>query len=296
MRSAARSRRRPRARGAARHRRHAGAGRAARRRSSASIGRSALKNLTLETGGGIAIITLNRPRVRNAIDLRTVEEMHRVLERLANDASIRALVLTGAGERAFAAGADVRELLRRGAADALRGINSSLFLAIERFPMPTIAAVRGHALGGGCELALACDLRIAGESARFGQPEVGLGIIPAAGASLRLPRIIGMGRAREMILTGRIIDAEEALRIGLVNRVVADDCVLEEARAVASMIASRAPLALRVAKIALQASIPGSEAGHAAERLGQGILFGSEDRDEGMRAFLQRRPPRFRGR
>ena len=271
----------------------------ARRRAGGRRGRTAdarLRNLKLETGRGIAVVTLNRPRVRNAIDERTIDELHAVLDHLAEDDSTRALVLIGAGHEAFAAGADIRELLKRRAGDALRGINSGLFLKLENFPVPTIAAIRGHALGGGLELALACDIRIAGTSARLGQPEVGLGIIPAAGATLRLPRIIGMGRAREMILTGRIIDAEEACRIGLVNRIVDDDGVLDAARAVAAMIARKAPLALRVAKLALAASVHGAEAGHAAERLGQGILFESEDRLEGMKAFLEKRRPRFRGR
>ncbi|MCZ6695199.1 MAG: enoyl-CoA hydratase-related protein [Acidobacteria bacterium] len=267
----------------------------ARGRHSGNAG-ARLCNVKLETGSGIAIVTLNRPRARNAIDARTIDELHAVLDHLAESDTTRVLVLTGAGREAFAAGADIRELLKRRAGDALRGINSGLFLKLENFPMPTIAAIRGHALGGGLELALACDLRISGTSARFGQPEVGLGIIPAAGATLRLPRIIGMGRAREMILTGNIIDAEEAYRIGLVNRIVDDDDVLDEARAVAASIARKGPLALRVAKLALSASAYGAEAGHAAERLGQGILFESEDKNEGMTAFLERRRPRFRGR
>ena len=167
---------------------------------------------------------------------------------------------------------------------------------LRRMPQPVVAAINGYALGGGCELALACDLRVAGESARFGQPEVGLGILPAAGATYRLPRIVGWGRAREMILTGRIIDAAEALRIGLVNRVVPDGRLLEEARALAATIASKAPLALRAAKMVLAASACGPDPGRVAESLGQGILFESRDKREGMTAFLRGRRPRFRGR
>ncbi|MFQ5876419.1 MAG: enoyl-CoA hydratase/isomerase family protein [Acidobacteriota bacterium] len=254
------------------------------------------RNLALRSERGVALLTIERREVRNAIDAATVEEMHRALDALASDGSTRVLILTGAGGRAFASGADIRELKRRRAPDALRGINSSLFRKVERFPAPTIAAVVGYALGGGCELALACDLRVAGESARFGQPEVGLGIIPAAGATLRLPRIVGMGRAREMILTGRIVDAREALSIGLVNRVVPDHRVLDEARCLAATLASRSPLALRIAKAALLASACGPEAGALAEGLGQAILFESADRDEGMTAFLERRPPKFSGR
>ncbi len=253
------------------------------------------RNLKVEYAEGIALITLNRPEVRNAIDLATVDDLHWALDVLGSFDRTRALILTGAGPT-FASGADIRELLKRRAADALRGINSGLFRQLEQFPVPTIAAVNGHALGGGCELALACDLRIAGQSARFGQPESGLGIIPAAGAADRLPRIIGLGRAREMIFTGRILDAEEALLIGLVNKVVPDDRLLAEARLMASAIARRGPVAQRIAKMVLQAAASGADAAHAAERLGQGILFESADRDEGMKAFLARRPPRFRGR
>lgn len=255
-----------------------------------------LRTVQVDSQGGIAVVTLNRPEVRNAINLKMVGDLHAALDALAADAATRVLILTGAGGAAFASGADIRELRERRAADALRGINSGLFLKVEQFPLPTIAAVRGFALGGGCELALACDLRIAGESARFGQPEVGLGILPAAGATYRLPRIVGWGRAREMILTGRILDAREALDIGLVNRVVPDGRVLEETRALAALIASKGPLALKAAKLVLAASACGPDAGHAAERLGQGILFESHDKREGMSAFLAGRRPRFKGR
>ncbi|HEU4403248.1 MAG TPA: enoyl-CoA hydratase/isomerase family protein, partial [Candidatus Polarisedimenticolia bacterium] len=162
------------------------------------------RNLKVEFADGIAVVTLNRPEVRNALDLATIDDLHWALDILASFERTRALILSGAGG-VFASGADIRELRARGAAEALRGINSTLFMQVERFPVPTIAAVNGYALGGGCELALACDLRVAGETSRFGQPEVGLGIIPAAGAAFRLPRLVGMGRAREMILTGRIL-------------------------------------------------------------------------------------------
>jgi len=254
------------------------------------------RSIRLESRDGIAVVTLHRPEARNAINLEVVNELRAAFDLAARDSATRALILTGAGTAAFASGADIRELLGRRAADALRGINSSLFLEIERFPLPTIAAVNGYALGGGCELALACDLRIASESARFGQPEVGLGIIPAAGATYRLPRLVGAGRAQELILTGRIIDAEEALRIGLVNRVVPGDRLLEEARATAALIARKGPLAVRAAKLALQAALYGPDAGHAAERLAQAILFESADKREGMAAFLRGRRPRFKGR
>ncbi len=254
------------------------------------------KSLRVESSDGIAVVTIHRPEARNAINLEVVNEMHAALQALADDERTRVLILTGSGRTAFASGADIRELRDRRAADALRGINSSLFMAVERFPLPTIAAVAGYALGGGCELALSCDLRIAGESARFGQPEVGLGIIPAAGGTYRLPRIVGAGRARDLILTGRIIDAHEALAIGLVNRLVPDERVLEEARATAHVMARKGPLALRAVKMALAASAYGPDAGHIAERLAQAILFESADKREGMTAFLEGRPPRFAGR
>jgi enoyl-CoA hydratase len=253
------------------------------------------RTLRTETAAGVALVTLHRPEVRNAINLEMVEDLHRALEALARDPATRVLVLTGEG-RAFASGADLREILKRRPLDALRGINSTLFLRIEEFPVPTIAAVNGYALGGGCELALACDLRIAAQSARFGQPEAGLGILPAAGATYRLPRLVGWGRARELVFTGRLVDADEALAIGLVNRVVPDHRLVDEARALAAAIARRGPLALRVAKLAFLAAAHGAAAGHAAERLGQGILFGSADRDQGVGAFLRGRTPRFRGR
>ncbi|HYS05425.1 MAG TPA: enoyl-CoA hydratase-related protein [Candidatus Dormibacteraeota bacterium] len=267
---------------------------AARRRPATALP-ARFRSLRVESSDGIAVVTIHRPEARNAINLEVVNEMHAALSGLADDARTRVLILTGSGRMAFASGADIRELRDRRAADALRGINSSLFMTIERFPLPTIAAVSGYALGGGCELALACDLRIAGESARFGQPEVGLGIIPAAGGTYRLPRIVGAGRARELILTGRIIDADEALAIGLVNRLVPDERVLQEARATALVMARKGPLALRAAKMALAASAYGPDAGHVAERLAQAILFESADKREGMTAFLEGRPPRFAG-
>ena len=251
------------------------------------------RNLKVEFAEGIAVVRLNRPQVRNAIDLATVDDLHWALDVLAHFEKTRVLILTGAGG-AFASGADLRELRERRAVDALRAINSTLFRQVEQFPAPTIAAVNGWALGGGCELALACDLRVAGESARLGQPEVSLGIIPAAGATFRLPRIVGLGRARDLILTGRVVDAAEALRIGLVNRVVPDERLLDEARALAATLAAKSPLALRVARMALAASAYGPEPGFLAESLGQGILFDSDDKKEGIAAFLAGRRPRFK--
>lgn len=241
-----------------------------------------------ERVGSVAILTLNRPEKRNAIDLAMVQALHGILAELARDADLACLVLTGAG-KAFAAGADIGELRERNRFDALAGINSRLFQAVEQFPTPVIAAIQGWALGGGCELALACDLRIAGESARFGQPEVTLGILPGAGATQRLPRLVGLGMARDLIFTGRIIDAAEALRIGLVNRVVPDDGLLDVAQEVASQIAANGPLALRLAKLALNASHrTGSDVGFLIESLGQASCFESDDKYQRMTAFLEK--------
>ena len=246
------------------------------------------KNLIIHHEDRIALVTIHRPKVRNALNLHMVREFHSALDALALEVDLRCLIITGSGDRAFMAGADIRELAERSMRDAFLAINSSLFQKVENLSFPTIAAIRGFALGGGCELALACDIRICGESARFGQPEVGLGIIPAAGATQRLPRIVGLGRAKEMILTGRILDASEAERIGLVNRVVPDDRVLDECWGVARRIADQAPLAVRLAKQAMNASQrTGLDTGFLIENLSQGILFESAEKKKRMRAFLK---------
>ncbi len=243
-----------------------------------------------EDDRGIVCCTFNRPEVRNALNLEMVQEVRRLLEQLAARDEVRALIFTGAGGQAFVSGADIAELRERGRAEALQRINNSLFREIEQFPVPTIAAVRGWALGGGCELAMACDLRVAGEGARFGQPEVRLGIMPGAGATYRLPRLVGMGRARELIFTGRIIDASEALAIGLVNYLVPDDQVLTKARALAAEIAEASPLAVRFAKLALNAAPEMStDAALTLETLMQAILFEDEEKYRRMTAFLERR-------
>lgn len=246
-------------------------------------------------GGEIATVTLHRPEARNAINKQMIEELAQVLDALAHDGSTRAIVFTGAGEKAFAAGADIAELKARDHKDALRRINSALFRRIEEHPLPSIAAIRGFALGGGCELAMACDLRVAGEGARFGQPEVGLGIIAGAGAVQRLPRLVGLGRAKELLLTGRIIDAREAERIGLVNHVVADDKVLETALELAERIAAQAPLAVEVTKMAVNAAAGTSIPYDSLDVLGQAMLFDSADKHARMGAFLEKRDTQKEG-
>lgn len=238
---------------------------------------------------GVALCTFNRPEVRNALNLEMVRDIRRMMEDLMQGEDVRVLVFTG-HEKAFVSGADIAELRERGRADALRRINNGLFREIEQFPMPTIAAVRGWALGGGCELAMACDLRVAGEGAKFGQPEVALGIIPGAGATYRMPRLVGLGTARELIFTGRIIDAPEALSIGLVNRVVPDDEVLDAARELAARIAKNSAVAVRFAKMALNASDEMStDAGLALETTIQAVLFEDEEKYRRMTAFLEKK-------
>ena len=244
----------------------------------------------LEITGPIAMITLNAEQKRNAIDLAMVESLHDRLDELSSDRDLAALIITGAGDRAFSAGADIVQMLERDADDAMAAINSGLFKRIEDFPVPVIAAIKGYALGGGCELAIACDLRVAGHSAQMGQPEVKLGIIPGAGATYRLPRLIGLGRARELIYTGRIIAAEECLRIGLIDRLVADDLVLVQAQALAEEIAANGRSAVRMAKAAMNAlARPGEGMASSLESMAQAVLFQSEEKRERMTAFLERK-------
>src|SRR5262245_39335642 len=216
---------------------------------------SSFTTIALEREQNLAILTLNRPEKRNAIDRAMVREIHAALTSLREDRELRCLIIAGAGDKVFAAGADIAELQKRTREDALEAINSSLFKELEELPVPSIAAIKGYALGGGLELAMACDLRVAGRSAKLGQPEVSLGILAGAGAIQRLPRLVGYGRAKELLYTGRIIDAEEALRIGLVNRVVDDADVLTSARELAGEIAKQSALAVRLSKAALHASV-----------------------------------------
>lgn len=237
---------------------------------------------------GIAVLTLDRPEVRNAIDLDMVRETIAALDELATDDTLRALVVRGEGEKAFAGGADIAQMRERRAPDALRAINAGMFQKVEDFPRPTIAAIRGYALGGGCELALCCDIRVAGEGARLGFPEVGLGIFPAAGGTHRLPRLVGIGRARELVFTGRIVTAAEAHSFGLVEHLVPDDRVDLRARELAGEIARNGALAVRIAKLAFNAVARG-DSPEPIEKLGQAILFESAEKMERMTAFLERK-------
>lgn len=254
------------------------------------------RTILLEVSDGIATLTVNRPQVRNALGAETVEEIQAALRELAGRDDVGVVVITGAGEKAFASGADIREIRQRGKREALEAINQRLFTAVETFEKPVIAAVNGYALGGGLELALACDIRIAAQEAVFGFPETGLGIMPAAGGTQRLPRIVGWGKAKELILTGERIDAATAERLGLVSQVVPRAELLQAARTMAGKILSRGPLAIRLAKAALNISArAGLDVGLEVERLAQAILFESKDKREGMTAFLEKRKPEFHG-
>ena len=238
--------------------------------------------------GGVGVCTLDRPEARNAFDERMVGELRSLFRGFVGEASPAVLIFTGAGGKSFASGADIRELRDRRAADALRRINSSLFREVERLPMPTIAAVRGVALGGGLELAMACDLRVCADDAKLGQPEVKLGIIPAAGATYRLPRLVGLGRAKDLILTGRIIDGVEAYAMGLANRVVAAEAVLDEAVRLAGEIAANGALAVRLAKVALESATgAATESGMALESALQAVLFDDDEKIARMSRFLK---------
>jgi enoyl-CoA hydratase len=253
------------------------------------------RNLILELEGRLAVLTVNRPDVRNALDTETVAELHEALAEVAR-ARVSVLILTGAGDKAFVSGADIRAIRDRRREDALASINSRLMTAVESHDAVTIAAVNGVALGGGCELALACDLRIAAEHAVFGQPEAALGIIPGAGATQRLPRIVGLGRAKELVLSGARWDARKALAAGLVSEVVPAPELRGAARAMAERVLAQGPLAVRLSKMALNASsqMP-LAAGLLYESTAQAITFESTDKREGTTAFLEKRKPVFKG-
>ncbi len=246
---------------------------------------------------GVALVTLDRPAVLNALDFTMIAELADALEALDADAGCRAIVITGSGERAFAAGADIRELAVQTPTTLLRDNEFHRWERIKRIRTPLVAAVRGFALGGGCELAMTCDLLVAGENARFGQPEIKLGVMPGAGGTQRLTRAIGKARAMEMVLTGRTMGAVEAEAHGLVTRVVPDDQVLASALELAAEIAAMPPLAVIAAKEAVnRAEELGLEAGLEFERRSFYLLFASEDQREGMAAFTEKRPPTWKGR
>jgi enoyl-CoA hydratase/carnithine racemase len=259
----------------------------------------AYENLLFDVSEQIARITFNRPQVLNALNRGTVEELGDCLNRARDDAGIRALILTGAGEKAFVAGADINELARLTPVDGRQSsrVGQEILHRLETMGKPSIAAINGFALGGGCELALACTIRIASRTARLGQPEVKLGILPGYGGTQRLARLCGKGIAHELILTGEMIPADEALRIGLVNRVVEPADLLSAAESLAKRISINAPLAVKFAMEAIERGMEMTqEEGLFLEATLFGLCCATEDMREGTRAFLEKRPPRFQAR
>lgn len=255
------------------------------------------KNLIVDKEGALAILTVNRPQALNALNSETLEELEKAITAIAEDKSIKVLIITGAGEKAFVAGADIAYMRDLTAVEGkLFGeLGQRVFRLIEELPIPVIAAVNGFALGGGCELAMACDIRVASENAKFGQPEVGLGITPGFGGTQRLPRLVGEGMAKEMIYTGDMIDAAEALRIGLVNHVVPQEMLMDYCRKMAGRILSRAPLAVRFSKQAINEGMQTDiDRGLTIEADLFGICFSTEDQKEGMTAFIEKRKPEFK--
>ena len=249
-------------------------------------------NVDVARSGAVAVVTIDRPDALNALDVPTLTELRDRLAELAQDDTVRALVLTGAGEKAFVAGADIKYMsgLDPDGAKAWGALGHEAGLLLETMPKPTIAAINGFALGGGCELALACDLRYAASRAKLGQPEINLGIVPGWGGTQRLARVCGIGVAKDLIFSGRTVDAEEALRIGLVNAVA--DPVLDLALETANALAAKSPGALALAKRLVNLA----PAALAAEADAFGELFSSDDAKEGLTAFVEKREPRFTGR
>ena len=253
------------------------------------------QNIIVSKEGSIGIVQLNRPSALNALSFELMAELVKALEELDGDQTVRVVILTGS-ERAFAAGADLKEMSQAGPVDLILGRRFELWDRIRKIAKPIIAAVSGYCLGGGNELAMSCDLIIAAENATFGQPEVNVGIMPGAGGTQRLIRAVGKYKAMEMILTGKPITAQEAYRVGLVNRVVPTESLMDEAKKIANEIASKPPISVRAAKEAiLKAQDTALEVGLDFERKSFYMLFATEDGKEGMKAFLEPRKPNFKG-
>ncbi len=255
------------------------------------------ETILVEKRGKVAVITINRPDKLNALSSKVHAEGVSALDELRKDQEIRVVVITGSGEKSFIAGADISEFAGKSAAEQRDIMNArSLFNSIDAFPKPVIAMVNGFCLGGGCELALACDIRVAGEKARFSQPEINLGIMPGGGGTQRLTRLIGEGRAMEMILTGDMIDAQTALNFGLVNHVFSAEELEEKTLELANKIAEKAPIALQMSKEAVKfASRSNLDEGLRREVDLFAICFSTEDKEEGVSAFLEKRKPNFQG-
>lgn len=254
------------------------------------------ENILVESEDRIGVIKLNRPEVRNALDAKTLAEMSHAVEALEADERVGVIVITGAGEKSFAAGADIGQLRQKQPIDALTPGMSGLYQKIENCQKATIAAVNGYALGGGCELAMACDIRVAADNAKFGLPELNLSIIPGAGGTQRLARIVGKGRALDMILTGELLTAEKAEDVGLVSKVVPQEQLWDAAKEKAEKILAKGPLAVRLAKVVVNRGFNSDmETALMIEKLAQAVLFGSDDKNEGTQAFLEKRQPTFTG-
>jgi enoyl-CoA hydratase len=257
------------------------------------------ENLLYEKKNGIAYVTVNRPAVRNALNAATVRELKTAFDQAKNDEEVRVAILTGAGDKAFVAGADINELATQtpGAGREYALAGQAVFDSIEQLGKPVIAAVNGYALGGGCELAMACTFRIASDNAMLGQPEVKLGVIPGYGGSQRLPRLVGKGRALQILLTGDMVPAAEALRIGLVNAVVAPAELMSAAESIARKIMANGPVAVRLSIEAVNRGMEMTlDEGQFLEAALFGLSCATEDMREGVRAFLEKRPPDFKGR
>lgn len=256
---------------------------------------NAFANIEIRKSDGLAYLVINRPELRNALNKETLNEIMEALEILAADNETGCVVFTGSGDKSFAAGADIGQLQSRTALDVLnRGGMQQVYDYIEAYDKPTIAMVNGFALGGGCELAMACDIRIASENAKFGLPELNLSIIPSAGGTQRLARLVGKGVAMDMILRGKIIDAKEAYRIGLVSEIAGVGELQEKTKEAARQILSKGPLAVKLAKLAIHAGFDADQkTGLVIEKLAQAVLFSTNDKNEGTAAFLEKRKPQF---
>ena len=256
----------------------------------------AYQNIKIEINDGIAVLTLNRPEVRNALDYVTWDEIRAGMRELRFNDDAHVIILTGAGGKAFASGADIKALNARTVSEQMNSEVNDILYEITMHKKPVIAAVDGYALGGGCELAMACDIRIATKKSKFGQPEVNLGIIPGGGGTQRLQRLVGIGKAKELIFTGDIISAEEAERIGLIEMVVEDGTVLEAAIEMAKKIKAKGPVAITLAKQAINVGANTDlYSGLCFERYSQAIAFSTADKAEGTLAFIEKRPAQFKG-
>jgi len=259
---------------------------------------SNFNNIQFESDDGIGIITINRPSALNALNKDVFDEMAPLLDQIAADKSIKVVVITGSGEKAFVAGADIAYMLPMSSPEGKEWseIGQCALNKIENLPQPVIAAINGFALGGGCELAMACDIRIASEKAKFGQPEVGLGIIPGFAGTQRLPRLVGKGIAKEILFTGDLLNAEEAYRIGLVNKIVSKDSLLEEAKNMAKRIMKNAPYAVSLCKEAVNTGLETDlDTGSRYEGTLFGVTCATSDKAEGMAAFIEKRKANFIG-